>query len=59
MNHDVPGKESSYTRDEGCRSELRKGMVAPIGGHDVVPGLRAAVIAHDGPCPVMAGQEVG
>ena len=33
---------------EGAGAELREGVVAAVGGDDVVPGLRAAVEADDG-----------
>ena len=42
----VAREQRLHAGDEAPRAELREGVVPPIGGHDVVAGLRAAVEAH-------------
>jgi hypothetical protein len=59
MNHNVFREVRLYARDERAGSELRKGMVAPVGSNDVMTCLRAAVVAYDNPRLEMAGQEIG
>ena len=59
MNDHMFRKVGLNTRDERPGAKLRKRMVAPIGRHDVMTGLRAAVVAHDHPRVEMAGQKIG
>jgi hypothetical protein len=47
VNDDVRGENGLNTRNECTRPELREGMVAPIRGNNIMPGLGATVISNN------------